>query len=155
MEKLSASRMQEMNPFLNRLAEEMELSDNLPRTLRILRAILLGVRNAIPPDDSDRLAEQLPTCIKLVYLEGAGRNPLIHKVYSMEEFIEEVYQLGGGDSGKTFKRKSEVEKYIYTTAKRIERQVLPAVWRHIIHCLPKPLRFYLEDYVLEGSSAIY
>ena len=140
------------NPFLVHIANELLLSNNLPRALRILRAIMLGVRNCIPQEESRWLSSLLPGSLKPLYLEGWNSDIMTSPVYSMRDFVDEVYFLAG--ERKAFVNKTEAEKQIIAAVKEIEHFVVPSVWQHIVHCLPKPLRFHLDDYVMEGYSLI-
>lgn len=142
------------NEFIAQLADELNMSNDMPRAYRILKAVLHSIRNHISPEESSQLIAQLPMAIKGIYVDGWQIGKKQKRVDTLDEFMIEIYNLGGGFRGRTFGNRAEGGKAIKAVFQVLKRYVSEGELNDVLMCLPAPLRVALLDYIMEGEGLI-
>jgi uncharacterized protein (DUF2267 family) len=142
------------NLFLNQLSDELNMAENKPRTLRILKAVFHAIRNRISAEESTHFIAQLPMVLKALYVDGWKIGQKTTHRSTHQDFIEDVYQLSGGAEG-AFKRKDEVERYVRAVLDSLSHYISEGEMADIAAMLPPQLRPYFQQYRMEGQSVFY
>jgi uncharacterized protein (DUF2267 family) len=142
------------NYFLNHLSSELNLAENKPRALRILRAVLHAIRNRISVEESTHFLSQLPMALKSIYVDSWDIGNKSSRARTRHDFMDEVYQLAGGKEG-AFKRKEDVERYVRAVLDTLSEYISKGEMADVAATLPPQLRPYFEQYRMEGQSMFY
>jgi uncharacterized protein (DUF2267 family) len=142
------------NQFLSQLAAELNTSDDPERTLRILKAVLHGIRNRIIPEESGQFISQLPMMIKAVYVEGWQIGKHQKRVNDFDEFVTEVYQLGGGYKGLTFGSRLDVVHSIQAVLAVLKKHVSEGEFSDALASMPFKLQSAFWDMLMNEGGLV-
>ncbi len=142
------------NQFLSQLADELNMSADQERVLRILKAVLHGIRNRIVPVESAQLISQLPMMIKAVYVDGWQIGKHQERIATFEEFVAEVYHIGGGFNELAFASRMEVVNAIQAVLKVLKNHVSEGEFNDILVSMPIKLQSALLDMLMKEGGLV-
>ena len=142
------------NLFLSQLADELNMPKNKTRTLHILKAVLHGIRNRISPEESAQFMAQLPMLLKAVYVDGWQIGKHQKRINTLEEFVDEVYDLGGAYKGLAFGDRIEAERGIQSVLKILKNYISEGEFNDILASMPTKLRSDLLDILINSGGLV-
>jgi uncharacterized protein (DUF2267 family) len=142
------------NEFLAQLADELYMPKEKARALNILKAVLHGIRNRISPEESSQLIAQLPMLIKAVYVDGWQIGKQHKRITDFEDFITEIYDLGGGYKGIAFGDRMQVERSIFSVFKILKQHISEGELNDILASMPTKLRTPLLDLLMSRGGLV-
>lgn len=142
------------NEMLKQLAEGLGIPDDKDRALNVLKAVLHGIRNRITPEQSAHFISQLPMMIKAVYVDGWQIGKHQNRINTFDQFVEEVYQLGGGFESYTFDEIGDAETGIQVVFSVLKHYISEGEFNGILATMPAELRFQLSDFLMREGGLI-
>jgi uncharacterized protein (DUF2267 family) len=140
------------NHFVTQLADELGMPENKTHTIRILRAVLHGIRSRITPASSMHLIYHLPMAVKAIYVDGWDIDNPQKPPFDYDVFLQEIYSTRGEYTAKIFTQKSEVEESIHAIFRILKRNLSDGEYTDMMSYMPIALRLNLIDYLMEGQS---
>jgi uncharacterized protein (DUF2267 family) len=131
---------QKSNLFLKEVANELQMPDDPGRALRILRAVLHGLRDRIPPQESLQMISQLPMYIKAIYVEGWKWSPNNNSIRHIDDFVATVKSNDGVSGDYDFEDAEHTEEYIKGVFRVLQRHVSEGEIADVVATLPTDLR---------------
>jgi uncharacterized protein (DUF2267 family) len=142
------------NQFLSLLADVMYMPHDKKRVLNILRAVLHAIRNRITPEESAQFMAQLPMLIKAIYVDGWQIGKHQKRIYTFEEFVDEVYDLGGSYTGVAFGDRMEAERGIKSVFKVLKNYISDGEFNDVLATMPAKLRSELLDLLMSNGGLV-
>jgi len=133
------------NLMLKELAEELGTPEDKARAGRVLRAVLHGLRNVIPFEESFQLLAQLPLVIKGVYVDGWSTKHLNTRVKHVEEFAEEVYREGGSAAPSDFPDLDQTKQAIMAVFRVLRAHISPGEIEDIRSTMSKEMKTLWDE----------
>jgi uncharacterized protein (DUF2267 family) len=96
------------NHLLKLLAQRLGDPENTLQAQRILRTVLHGIRDALPPAEALAFMSQLPVIIKGIFVEG-WKISQPHRFKKPGEFAAYIRSLSGNAAGRDFGTDQELE----------------------------------------------
>ena len=130
------------NEFIKTVSAEIGHSENPGSSLILFRAVLHTLRDIIPVAESLQLLAQLPSFLKLIYVDSWKYRPEPAKIYTIEDFANEVElkQTQYGEKDFNFGENTrELSIYVMNT---LRRYVDPGEYEDILANLSGELRNY-------------
>lgn len=131
---------QKSNLFLKEVANELQMPEDPGRALRILRAVLHGLRDRIPPQESLQMISQLPMYIKAIYVEGWKWAPNNNSIRHIDDFVQAVKVHDGISGDYDFEDPEHTEEYIKAVFRVLQRHVSEGEIADVVATLPTELR---------------
>lgn len=131
---------QKSNLFLKEVANELLIPEDMAKAMRVLRAVMHGLRDRIPPQESLQLISQLPMYIKAIYVEGWKWSPNHKAIRHIDEFIEAVKKNDGVTGDYDFEDQDKTEEYIKAVFRVLQRHVSEGEIADVVATLPTELR---------------
>lgn len=131
---------QKSNEFLKEVANELHMPEDRGKAMRIMRAVLHGLRDRIPPQESLQLISQLPMYIKAIYVEGWKWTPNGGNIRHMDEFIEAIVQNDGVSGRFDFEDPDKAVEYTKAVFRVLQRHVSEGEIADVVATLPTELR---------------
>ena len=142
------------NQFLTQLADELNMPIDKERALRTLKAVLHSLRNRISPEESSQFIAQLPMMIKAIYVDGWQIGKHQKRISNFDEFVSEVYELGGGYRGTTFGDRLEAERAIQSVLKILKQYISEGEFDDILVSLPAKLQSAMLDILMKTGGIV-
>lgn len=142
------------NEFLSHVATELNMPNDKTRTLHVLKAVLHGIRNRISPEESSQFIAQLPMMIKAVYVDGWQIGKHQNRISTFDEFVAEVYFLGGGYKGYAFGDRMEAENGIKGVLKALKNHISEGEFNDVLASMPAKLQSSLLDLLMRGGLVL-
>ena len=134
------------NELVNELAAELGFPTEKERTVRILRAVLHGLRDNMPVQESLQLLSQLPMIVKALYVDGWSLKKNRRKARKKQEFIEDVISHDPKTVEHDFTMSSDsVGSIISVTLRVLGRYISEGEKKDIVAVMPSGLRPYIEE----------
>jgi uncharacterized protein (DUF2267 family) len=124
--------------WINELAERLVWEDK-KQVLHLLRAVLTGVRDHLPHDESAGFAAQLPLLLRGMYYEGWRPAATPEKDRSKESFVGKI------DGHFTTDQEYGGEEDIATVMRFLNGRVTPGEIRDVRNALPPKIRSLWPD----------
>lgn len=137
--------VQEGEQFVHDVAVELNISWDMIKAVRIMRAVLHTLRNRLPPATSLQLIAQLPMLIKAIYVDGWKISDEAKRLRHLGDFIEAVREEGGVGLSNDFVTDYEVTRAIRAVFSVLKKHVSPGEIEDIMATLPKELRPLMAD----------
>ena len=131
---------QKSNLFLKEVANELHIPEDRGKALRILRAVLHGLRDRIPPQESLQLIAQLPMFIKAIYVESWKWSPNNKGLRHLDDFMMSVKKHDGVSGPNDFENPEQTEKNIKAVFRVLKRHVSEGEIADVVATLPSSLR---------------
>jgi uncharacterized protein (DUF2267 family) len=123
--------VQKAQAFLNEVADELQMPNEIAHAGRVLTAVLHSLRDMITPQESLHLISQLPIYIQGVYVHGWHMPDKPKRLKVLNDFLLEVKGQAGNTAGKDFgdieNTKKEVESVFRVIKKHISQGELKDV----------------------------
>ena len=125
--------------FFNELYDRYQGFDNYREIERGIRAVFNVLRDIIPIQESFHLLSQLPSFLKLYYIEGWKYREKPIRIRAIDDFIfaveDELIRLGE----LNYDRRMPIEELIAIILTSLDRYVDDGEFRHIMATLPPEL----------------
>ncbi len=142
------------NQFLSQLADELNMPNDKERALRMLKSVLHSLRNRISPEESSQFFAQLPMMIKAIYVDGWQIGKHQKRISNFDEFVSEVYELGGGYKGITFGDRMEAERAIQSVLKVLKQYISEGEFNDVLVSMPAKLQSPLLDILMKTGGLV-
>jgi uncharacterized protein (DUF2267 family) len=142
------------NEFLSQLADELYMPNEKERVLHILKAVLHGLRNRISPEESSQFISQLPMMVKAVYVDGWQIGKHQKRVSTFEDFVVEVFDLGGGFKGLAFSEHQNVIRGIQAVFNVLKKHISEGEFNDVLASMPIKLRSDLLDLLMSNGGLV-
>ncbi len=123
---------QQAQHWVNEVAGELDW--DVPRTYRLLRAVLHALRDWLPPEEMSDLAAQLPTLIRGVFFEGWRHLNGLGRDRRKDDFIIAVRREFG------FEEEVDFDRAIGAVFRLLERHISAGEVDQIRNSMRKALR---------------
>jgi len=133
------------NEMLKDLVTEMGLpqnDENKDKAGRILRAVLHGLREVIPMEESFQLISQLPMYLKAVYVDGwqPSKEKAHRHIKHQEDFIALIYEKGGRASVDDFPDTDATKEHIIAVFQVLKTRVSEGEVNDVRGSMPQSLK---------------
>jgi uncharacterized protein (DUF2267 family) len=142
------------NKILTQLAVRLGMPDDKARALHILKAVLHAVRNRTTPEESAHFIAQLPMMLKAIYVDGWQIGKHQKRIYTYQEFIEEVYELGGGFKGLAFGELYQAERGVKDVFFILKQFVTEGEFNNMLATMPKDISNHLLEILMENEGLV-
>jgi uncharacterized protein (DUF2267 family) len=134
---------QEGNQFIRQLASKLGHPDEIGRTGIVLRAVLHSLRDSITVSESLNLLAQLPTALKVVYVDNWKylESPVrMNKMKDLTDAVEsQQRQLGEQE----FSWNKTTEEIIHIVLSKIAEYLSDGQLEHIAAQMPEELKDFI------------
>lgn len=135
------------NEFLDILSDHLLVTDDIPRSVRVLRSVLHALRDNLPVEVSLQFMAQLPMVVKALYVEGWKTPPSKMKpVKQADDFIQAVMQKENSLlAAHDFIDADGAAAAIHAVFRTIAYYVSEGEWEDVLHVLPENLQSFLRS----------
>lgn len=125
------------NTWLRQIMDEMEIADR-HRAYQALRAVLIALRDRLPPSEVADLAAQLPVLVRGIFFETWDPNKA-EKIRTRDEFLARVRDLIPPNID------IDIDKACHAVMATLRRNVSPEELEEVRNVLPKKLKTLLGE----------
>ena len=130
------------NEILDALADDLKIS--VDKAGRVLRALLLAMRDHINVDESLQVIARLPMAIKLVYIDQWDPWHSFRRIHNLDEFISEMQKRDKTNSGYDLKNGKLARLAVAAVFRTLHAYIPAQEFMELIAALPRELKEFIN-----------
>jgi uncharacterized protein (DUF2267 family) len=133
------------NEYLHDFAQELGYSKDIPRSGRVLKAVLHALRDQLTIEESVQMMAQFPMFLKAIYVENWSLRKTSKKPRNTKQFFDEIRKNDSQTARYDFRTDDDIDKAIATVFMSLRRYVSLGELEDIKAVLPKNLKYMVNN----------